>query len=304
MNLPTSPHQWAFHLTKLMNVFTAAHGLQRFPINIVDIAREFSKQVYPDAPITMVENVKTSKNFEGALVPLNTKEWGILYNDSIQSHGRINFTLAHEFGHYLLHRAIKPEGIECSSRSMLDWDTEYGHIEAQANAFASYFLMPLDDFRAQINGEKPSMDLMCHLADRYAVSLSAAILKWLDICGKRAMIVVGRDGFIDWAWSSKELLYSRIYYKARSGPPIELPKLSLAARQDSLIDNRAGLLHPRGVWMGYEEVQEMTILGKNCEMTISLLIYPDDPPNRHSQQDDDDDGLMDTYEKFSRSAQT
>ena len=305
VKLPSSPQQWAIHLTKLLNVFTAAHGLPRFPIKIAEIACDFSKNVFPDAPLTAFEGIRTSKKFEGALFkrPTTKNEWGIFYNDTIESSGRKNFTLAHEFGHYLLHLAIRPEGLECSSRSMLDWDSEHGQIEAEANTFASFFLMPLDDFRAQIKGEKPSMDLMCHLADRYEVSLSAAILKWLDICEKRAMIVFGRDGYIDWAWSSKELLSSGIFYRSRSGPPIELPKLSLAARQDPMIDNRSGILHPKGIWQGQEEVREMTILGKKGDMTVSLLLYPDDPPNRFAQADDDDGGLMDTYEKFVRGGQ-
>lgn len=305
MKLPSSPQQWAIHLTRLLNAFTAVHGLPRFPIQIVDVAFEFSKHAFPDAPLTAFEGIKTSKNFEGALFkkPDKENEWGIFYNDRIENSGRKNFTLAHEFGHYLLHRTIRPEGLECSSRSMLDWDSEHGQIEAEANTFASYFLMPLDDFRAQIKGEKPSMDLMCHLADRYEVSLSAAILKWLDICEKRAMIVFGRDGYIDWAWSSKELLSSGIFYRSRSGPPIELPTMSLAARQDPMIDNRIGILHPKGVWQGHEEVHEMTILGKKGDMTVSLLLYPDDPPNRFAQADDDNGGLMDTYEKFVRGGQ-
>jgi hypothetical protein len=305
VNLPKTPQQWAIHLTKLLNAFTAAHGLERFPINIVDIACEFSKHAFPDAPITAFEGIKTSNNFEGALFrnPERKNEWGIFYNDNIQSAGRKNFTLAHEFGHYLLHRTAFPDGLQCSPKSMLDWDEERGEIEGQANTFASFFLMPLDDFRAQIKGEKPSMDLMCHLADRYAVSLSAATLKWLDVCCKRAMIVFGRDGYIDWAWSSKELLSSGIFYRSRSGPVIELPKLSLAARQDPLVDNRGGILHPKGIWPGQEEVHEMTILGKKGDMTVSLLLYPDDAPNRFAQADDNEDGLMDTYEKFVRGGQ-
>jgi hypothetical protein len=30
------------------------------------------------------------------------KGWGIFYNSAIASNGRINFTLGHEFGHYLM----------------------------------------------------------------------------------------------------------------------------------------------------------------------------------------------------------
>jgi len=60
---------------------------------------------------------------------------------------------------------------------MLDWKSEHGQIEAQANTFASFLLMPLDDFREQIRGQAITMALMRHLADRYEVSITAAILE-------------------------------------------------------------------------------------------------------------------------------
>jgi hypothetical protein len=49
--------------------------------------------------------------------------------------------------------------------------------------------MPLDDFREQIRSQEITMALMRHLSDRYEVSITAAILKWLGITDKRAMIV-------------------------------------------------------------------------------------------------------------------
>ena len=51
------------------------------------------------------------------------------------------------------------------------------------------------------------MALMRHLSDRYEVSITAAILKWLGcITDKRAMIVVGyKDGFHRLGLGSKRL---------------------------------------------------------------------------------------------------
>ena len=189
--------------------------------------------------------------------PNRNGEWGIIYNSSITSKGRINFTLGHELGHYLLHRHLSPEGFRCSSCDMLDWKSEHGQIEAQANTFASFLLMPLDDFGEQIRSQEITMALMRHLSDRYEVSITAAILKWLGITDKPAMIVVSKDGFIDWAWGSKRLFKSGIYYRARQ-ETVPLPELSLAARRDPSIDAEIGFVHPKGVWVGNEEVNEMT----------------------------------------------
>jgi hypothetical protein len=253
--------------------------MERFPVKVADLAREFSRQVFPEAPITMVAGLDLQSGFDGMLLPNRQRpgEWGIIYNRAISSRGRINFTLAHELGHYLLHRQRLPAGVQCSSRAMHEWHSPLGAIEAEANTFASFLLMPLDDFRVQIQGEDVGMDLMRHLADRYEVSITAAILKWLSITDKRAMLVLGRDGFIDWARSSEPLLRSGIFYRARQ-QVTALPEASLAAAPAGYAGGEADILHPPGVWPGGEAVREMTIFSSRGETTVSLLLYPDDAP--------------------------
>lgn len=300
MKLPTTPEGWAIHLSKLVTLFHTAHGLDQFPIKVAPLATEFSRQVFPDAPITMVEGRDMSSHFEGMLMPhpAGNGEWGIIYNSAITSKGRINFTLAHELGHYLLHRQLSPTGLQCSNRSMLDWRSAHGQIEAQANTFASFLLMPLDDFRAQIRSQDITMDLMRHLSDRYEVSITAAILKWLGITDKRAMIVIGKDGFIDWARSSDPLFKSGVFYRARQ-EVVPLPEQSLAAHSEVLADGVGDTVHPPGVWPGDEGVQEMTIFAHRNEMTISLLLYPNDAPARRWGDDElDEPEAWDTYDQF------
>lgn len=70
----------------------------------------------------------------GALIkaPAGKKNWDIVYNASIRSPGRINFTLAHEFGHYLLHRLQHPQGFSCGEQDVVRWDSVYGQLEHQA----------------------------------------------------------------------------------------------------------------------------------------------------------------------------
>jgi len=68
-------------------------------------------------------------------------------NSSWWNYGRYRFTLAHEVGHYVLHREIlKNVGINTVNgwiafhRSLSDAD--YKTMEQQSNLFASYLLMP------------------------------------------------------------------------------------------------------------------------------------------------------------------
>jgi hypothetical protein len=135
------------------------------------------------------------------------------------------------------------------------------------------------------------------LADRYAVSLTAAILKWMTITHKRAMIVIGKDGFIDWAWSSEPLLKSGVFYRARQ-EVTELPPASLAAQEVDWDTGRHGHHHPAGVWLGSEPVREMTVFSPGNEMSISLLLYPDRGPSRWEMAELEEEPELDTFDKF------
>ncbi|MGE3993008.1 ImmA/IrrE family metallo-endopeptidase, partial [Pseudorhodoplanes sp.] len=195
MRAAIHPQRWANDLTLLLN---AVLGENRFPVNVPDVAREFSLKRFPDDPITLVRG-GLLPGFDGALTraPTGKKGWGIFYNTAIGSAGRINFTLAHEFGHYLMHRHAHPNGIRCGDQDVVRWDSEYGQLEHQANVFSATLLMPLDDYRRQVpERRKVDLDVMSGCADRYRVSLIAAILRWLEYTDYRAVLVVSRDGFI------------------------------------------------------------------------------------------------------------
>jgi hypothetical protein len=302
IKLPSTPAGWAIHLSKIVKIFHEVHGLDRFPIKVADIARDYTRNVYADEPITRVDGERFGKKFEGALIPRPgaSREWGIFYNSSISSPGRINFTLAHELGHYLLHRQLSREGIYCARRDMWTWDSAYGQMEAEANQFASFLLMPLDDFRLRTDGlRKPNIRDFEGLRERYGVSLTAAILKWLETTSSRAMIVVSRDGFIDWSWSSKPLLKSGVYFKAKQ-TVTPLPDGSLAAKQDTSEDAMSGKLLPKGVWSLREDVLESVIYSEYHDMAISLLIYPNDPPLWEGREGfvRDEIELVDTFDRM------
>ena len=100
LSLPTTPKGWAIHLTKLVCAVQRAQSLPRFPVDVEAIARDYSRQVFPNEPVTMVEGLDLSKGIEGMLMPnpRGTGEWGIIYNQAIKSKGRRNFTLARELG--------------------------------------------------------------------------------------------------------------------------------------------------------------------------------------------------------------
>lgn len=207
----------------------------------------------------------------------NSAEWGIFYNSAIASPGRRNFTLAHELGHYLLHRMMAGNEIICEKSDMWEWDSAYRVRESEANQFASFLLMPRDDFDIQTaEFVRPVVSDFAKLSGRYNVSITAAVLKWLELTNQRAMVVISRDGFIDWAWSSKPLLRSGVFLRTRKGA-MELPDSALAAKitEGGVYE---GVVSPMGCWSKREEVFESALLSEYHDKTISLLVYPKTPP--------------------------
>lgn len=281
-----TPQRWASEITRLLN---AVLGPDRFPIDIPMVAKEYTAQRFPDDPIISVAG-DNLPNFDGALfrAPAGRKGWGIIYNDAISSRGRVNFTLAHEFGHFLLHRLAYPDGIRCGEQDVVRWDSAYGQIEHQANVFAANFLMPLDDFRRQIDVKaKVDLDMIAHCADRYRVSLIATVLRWLGYTEKRAVLVVSRDDFILWARSSPAALKTGVHFKTSAGP-IEIPAASIPIKRELLIDSRASIEHGAGVWFK-EPVREMTVFAEQYDFVISLLLLEDSIPMASGESDEEAD---------------
>lgn len=289
MNEP-SPERWAIDLSLLLN---AVKGTDRFPVDIAELALEYSKARFPDDPILRVA-ADDLPGFDGALMRARGVKpgWGIFYNNAIRSKGRINFTLAHEFGHYLLHRKAHPKGFYCSSNDVVRWESEYGQIEHQANVFAANILMPLDDYRRQIpHNQRVDLEMISACAERYRVSLIAATLRWLSYTTRRAILVCSRDGFILWAKPSDSALKSGIFFRTSKGP-IEIPSQSHAATQDMLVDGRTGVAHPAGVWFR-EPVQEMTVFSEQYDFVVRLLTLED-----RDAYEPSDEPLEDSYDRF------
>jgi len=286
-----SPERWAIDISLLLN---AAFGPAHFPIKVPFLAKEYSAQKFADDPITLVSG-DSLKNFDGALyrAPAHKKGWGIIYSSAIRSPGRINFTLAHEFGHYLVHRHDYPNGIRCGEQDVVRWDSEYGQVEHQANVFAANLLMPLDDFRRQIDAKtKVDIDMLSNVAERYDVSLIAAILRWLQYTLRRAVLVVSRDGFILWSRASEAALKTGAFFRTSQGP-IEVPSNSLVARRDLLVNGNVGINMPPGTWLR-EEVREMTVFAEQYDFVITLLLLSNDV--RYDQFETE--GEEDTYDRF------
>jgi hypothetical protein len=284
--------RWAIHLSQLLN---AANPPDRYRFDIAAFAKEISSTLFSDDPIAEVRSVDL-QDCEGALLPSDSRNrWGIYVNQN-GSPRRRRFTAAHELGHYLIHRQKYPDGLRCDEAAV---DGRNGvEIEREANDFASTLLMPLDDFRRRIPAKaEANFEQLSDCATHYDVSLVAAILRWLRYTERRAMIVVSRDGYMNWAWSSDPALKSGRYFRTR-GAPIEVPPGSLVGQSIFTEEARAGVKLPEGVWFN-EPTKEMTLRAERYDLNYTLLQFGNSAPIFQEEEKDEPDA----YDRFVRSGQ-
>lgn len=267
---------------KLARLWQTVSGSQ-FPVRAGDLAMEWSRQVARDEPIAEVR-AEALDRFEGGLFWLkNRGVWVVLYRPHEHSPGRSNFTIGHEFGHYVLHRK-RQLAFECSQDDTLGAGAK---MEREADEFASFLLMPINDFRQQVTAHRMTLELMGHCADRYQVSLTAATLKWLSFTEQSAILVTAREGMVLW-WRASDSARRLAFANLRSG--MELPPQSMAATPTLAIspeDLRSGVEHRPGVWMPGAGVREMTIISDRYDMTLSVLVL-ESPVVVHDEEPDND----------------
>lgn len=261
---PTTPSAWGIQLSKLW-----MQCGQPFPVDVRQLALEVTKTRFTD-PIAVIKPHGIS-GIDGMLSKRKTKgDWCISYDEEITVPGRINFTLGHEFGHYLAHRHTREE-FRCGQPDMLDYNSAASKkMEAEANTFAAFLLMPANDFREQIKGQVVTIDLLGHCAARYGSSFTATALKWLEITDEAAMLVVARDEFVCWSYPNK--LASRKGAYLPPGTPVPQSAIDRLSRAAQSRSQWCRVQH--GVWHSTMEAEESAIVSDQFELAIFLVRFP------------------------------
>ena len=298
-----SPQKEANRLSTLLRQVL---GEDRFPVDVEALAREVSKN--NEDPIGKIVGGDLP-GFEGMLRPHKKRPgWHIVYNDDPRYLGRVRFTIAHEFGHYQLHRPPLSSadyangelgrdcGFECKPLRANSWQEAERQREEEADTFASFLLMPLDDYRAQVDGQEMTVNLLNHITDRYGVSLTAACRKWIDFTDARAAMVVARDGFALWGRASKAALKSGIFI--RSGMPIPADALAANGGNNRGFTSDTPVAQPAGIWSfsrGSEPVRELAMVSEFLDISLTILQFD----GVIDAQAIDEEEPWDAYDQFS-----
>lgn len=180
-------------------------GVGSFPVPLPALAEQLS---------VLVQEASL-ENLEGCLVT-DGDTGGILLNSDCPSRRR-RFTLAHELGHYVLHRTQQHRFAD-QEKELFSFSSR---VEVEASAFASYLLMPPQLLPQAFGREVPSLALAEDVSERFDVSLMAVLKRLVRESNYLTVFICSSGNRVQWPEFSPEVQgYNHVVS--------ELPKASAA----------------------------------------------------------------------------
>ena len=236
---------------------------------------------------------------EGMLArnPKDVAEWGIFYNGKASPERR-RFTIAHELGHFILHRG-QQQSFNCDKESVYSGIDTIRVIEREADDFASNLLMPGDLLRDWISNQRIDLHVLSAIAKRFQVSFEALCIRFIKFTTQRAILVYWDNGFVKYEWRSSSAIKTRARIRRNADPQEPLPG-TLAA--DASVDQEwDGTEMSAAIWCP-EEAQHMKLrefkhsFGARDRVLTLLLLESAEPRSwDRSWQDEDAEGCADRF---------
>lgn len=287
-----------------LNGFTAAatvlkwlrawHGDNMPEATDLDVVR----QMLPTTPYGAgVREIKAPtpldvSGFEGCLVrnPNDPAEWGILYKQHATPE-RSRFTVAHELGHFILHREMQSR-FECDNGGVTSGQFDGRNIEREANDFASNLLMPLDVLRQLLGDQrKVTLHLLSDIARTFQVSFEALCLRFIEATDQRAVLIHWDQGFLKYQWPSRKARMTRA--RVRETDSAQEPFAGTLAADFSVGHERDGVEMSAAIWCPEEaphmKLREFKHTYADRDRVITLLLLESAEPrmwDRSWQEED------------------
>jgi len=119
----------------------------------------------------------------------------ITIRENIDIAAKKRFVIAHELGHFELHRG-EIFNIRCTDKDFFSW-YKGNPLEIEANYFAAELLMPEDIFKRRVLGKEVSKELIESLAYEFNTSLTATSIRFVTLRPEYAL-VCSESSWIKW----------------------------------------------------------------------------------------------------------
>jgi Zn-dependent peptidase ImmA (M78 family) len=194
----------------------------------------------------------------------------ILVNTDIKNIGRINFTKAHELGHFILNH--KGEGFECFQSDLSNSTRK--PLEIEANQFAVEFLLPEKMVKSILLTAPFDFETIHSISNDYLVSNIVALFRILDFHRGNYAFMGSKDGKITYSKLSNSLA-GKIYLR-RSGSDLDSKSFANTCLSSNLLMKDYSNINPN-VWISKNRTEskislkELSRADKLSRTTMTLL---------------------------------
>lgn len=169
-----------------------------------------------DIPIQFIP----MKGFDGRIIH-GAKKSIITINDKIEFETRRRFTIAHELGHYLMHRESPVSHTD--NISSMSWfnnksKQKMSLQEFEANTFASELLLPTQFFKEYIESKPFSPELIREISNKFKVSRTSTIYRFSENGNHPICVFYTRNNKVHY-WRKSNDFYYRIKEVTKLPPP-------------------------------------------------------------------------------------
>ena len=175
-------------------------------ITAANIAQKILKNLrIIDTSQIAVENIASLRNafveyeeiLGSAARLVRKKNTGIIkINSSIKEYGKIRFAIAHELGHFELHKE-NDDVVICTNEMFLEWYRSRPQ-EPVANAFAAELLMPTDMFQPCLSSSTPSFEEIRNLTENFKTTLTATSVRYIELGSYPCALVISENSKVKW----------------------------------------------------------------------------------------------------------
>lgn len=147
-------------------------------------------------PVVKYEKMKSA---EGRIV--NGNDLSIITINEVTNEGKRRFSLAHEFGHYIMHKDIK--FINDTEDSFWDWSGNK-EIETEANYFAAELLMPEEIFFRLSRKKAFNVDSINELSEAFKTSFLSTAIRYAEKGNDPIILICSSNKKIRWFFKNSE----------------------------------------------------------------------------------------------------
>jgi Zn-dependent peptidase ImmA (M78 family) len=192
----------------------------------------------------------------------------ITINSNIDFYQKKRFAIAHELGHFLLHRG-QNKLYNDNERSLNQWyHTNFVSEEMEANEFAAELLMPSELFHEDCKGKVFEPMVIDSLADRFMVSKTAAIMKFVKAGNYPVCVVYCSDKKMRWWKTSNDFKYL-FKFEYDQSPPSGSVADELFTTGNSYFNNDRKQKIWKSTWFELHDAEQDKIMYEFCLYAIS-----------------------------------